>query len=208
MHQTGLPYDVTESDGMEVGDNPDTTVPPRECITYRWYASEFGGHFFLDGANQSFFSSEEDPQKVNLLSRGLFGTVVVHPKGTIWTDPYTGKETQGWVQADIHHPETISQEAKDAGLVPDMSYRQFLVHYHTPEGIQTADGGELTYPDSDEPQMVHAINYRADPTGNRIPELDIDDPDIEELRESFYSSWLHGDPAAATTSIPCTSATP
>ncbi|RBI61461.1 hypothetical protein DMJ13_12145 [halophilic archaeon] len=202
MHQTALPYDVEESDGMEVGRNPDTTVPPGECITYRWYASEFGGHFFLDGANPSYFSSEEDPQEVNLLARGLFGSVVVHPKGTTWTDPYTGEETQGRIQADIHHPKTVSQEAKDVGLEPGTSYRQFLLHYHTPEGIKTADGGELTYPNSDEKQPVHAINYRADPTGNRIPELDVDDPDVEELREAFYSSWLHGDPGGGDNVYP------
>ena len=202
MHQTGLPFDVEESDGMEVGQNPSTIVPPGESRTYRWYASEFGGHFFFDGANQAYASGEEDPQEANLASRGLFGTVFVNPKGTTWTDPYTGEEVQGRVQADIHHPKSISQEAKDFGLVPGLSYRQFVVHYHTPEGIQTADGGELTYPDSDEPQAVHAINYRADPTGNRIPTLEIDGPDIEELRESFYSSWLHGDPGGGDNVYP------
>ncbi len=198
IHQTGLPYDVVDSDGMHVGTNPDTTVAPGEQATYRWFASEFGGHFFLDGANQTYFSSDEDPQRVNTLSRGLFGAVVVHPQGTTWTDPYTGKPTQGRVQADIHHPETVSEAALQAGMVPDISYRQFLVFYHTPEGIETADGGQLTYPNSDEEQMVHAINYRADPTGNRIPELTGDAPAFE----SFYNSWLHGDPGGGDNVYP------
>ncbi|MFD1585809.1 multicopper oxidase domain-containing protein [Halorientalis brevis] len=202
MHQTSLPYDVEDSDGMEVGFNPNTTVPPGESITYRWHARHFGGHFFLDGANQAFDSAEEDPQEVNLLSRGLFGSVVVHPKGTTWTDPYTGEEVQGRVQADVHVPDEISEEAQTAGFVPGVSFRQFIVHYHTPEGIQTADGGELTYPNDDTPQTVHAINYRADPTGNRIPTLDLDDPDIEELSENFYSSWLHGDPGGGDNVYP------
>ncbi|SEO51848.1 Multicopper oxidase [Halogranum amylolyticum] len=201
MHQTGLPYDVEESDGMEVGQNPSTVVPPGESRTYRWYASEYGGHFFLDGANQSFFSSEEDsPQETNLLARGLFGSVVVHPQGTTWTDPYTGEEVQGRVQADIHHPESISQEAKDAGLVPGLSYRQFLVHYHTPEGIETADGEDLTLPGSDELQTTHAINYRADPTGNRFGETEFGN--VGEDAAPFYSSWAHGDPGGGDNVYP------
>ncbi|WP_303657489.1 multicopper oxidase domain-containing protein [Halomarina pelagica] len=190
MHQTALPYDVELNDGMDVGFNPNTTVPPGESITYRWHAAQFGGHFFLDGANQVYDSAEEPPQVANLLSRGLFGTAVVYPQGTTYTDPYTGEEDPVSVQADIHVPEDLSQEAIDNGFVPGVSYREVVLHYHTPEGIVTSDGGQLTWPDSDEPQMVHAINYRADPTGNRI------DPDNCPACDSseFYSSWIHGDP--------------
>ncbi|QLG63860.1 multicopper oxidase domain-containing protein [Halorarum salinum] len=193
IHQAGLPYDVKESDGMNVGENPDTTVAPGDSITYRWHADAFGVHFFQDGANQAFDSADEPPQKANLVSRGLFGSVTVLPKGTTWTDPYTGEETQGRVQADIHVPEDISDLAVENGFVPDLSFRHFLIHYHTPEGIETRDGGQLTYPDSDEPQTVHAINYRADPTGNRIPEGE-DNP--------FYNSWVHGDPGGGDNAYP------
>ncbi|QLG60504.1 multicopper oxidase domain-containing protein [Halorarum salinum] len=197
IHQTALPYEVRESDGMNVGENPDTTVAPGDSITYRWDARRLGTHFFLDGANQAYDSADEPPQKANLTARGLFGSVSVLPKGTTWTDPYTGKETQGRVQADVHVPEDVPEEAVDRGFVPGLSYRQILLHYHTPEGIVTRDGDQLTFPDSDEPQMVHAINYRADPTGNRIPPLD--DP-IE--REAFYNSWVHGDPGGGDNAYP------
>ncbi|MBX0293911.1 multicopper oxidase domain-containing protein [Haloarcula nitratireducens] len=199
MHQTSLPYEVKESDGMEVGFNPDTTVEPGESITYRWHAAELGQHFFLDGANQAFDSADEDPQKANLLSRGLFGTVSVFPQGTDWTDPLTGEEVQGRVQADIHLPDDVPDDAVEQGFPSGTSYREFLVHYHTPEGIQTADGGQLTYPNSDEEQTVHAINYRADPTGNRIPALENEE---SELKESFYNSWLHGDPGGGDNVYP------
>lgn len=202
IHQLGLPYDVRNSDGLSVGTNPDTTVPPGEHRIYWWHAETFGGHFFLDGANQAYDSVDEPPQEANLLSRGLFGSIVVHPQRTTWTDPFTGEEEQGRIQADIHLPHSLSDAAKDAGFVPDISFRQFVVHYHTPEGVVTADGTELTYPDDDTPQTVHALNYRADPTGNRIPTLDIDDPDTKELEESFYSSWLHGDPGGGDNVYP------
>ncbi|MCL7417237.1 MAG: multicopper oxidase domain-containing protein, partial [Halalkalicoccus sp.] len=202
IHQTALPYDVETSDGMDVGVNPDTTVDPGESITYRWFADNLGTHFFLDGAGQAFDSADESPEVANMLARGLFGSISVFPQGTTWTDPYTGEEQQGRVQADIHVPENIAEDAVEQGFVPGISNRQVLLHYHTPEGIETADSGELTWPESDEPQHVHAINYRADPTGSRIPALDVDDPELEELEGLFYSSWLHGDPGGGDNTYP------
>lgn len=37
MHPQLLVYDVQGSDGATVGFNPDQTIGPGECITYRWY---------------------------------------------------------------------------------------------------------------------------------------------------------------------------
>ncbi|MFC3476995.1 multicopper oxidase domain-containing protein [Halobacterium litoreum] len=168
IHQTALPYDVQESDGMHAGYNDDTIAAPDDSIKYRWLATNEGTHFFADGANQAYDSADEPPERANLASRGLFGALVVEPRGATWTDPETGDHLRSGVRADVHVPEGVD-------------HREFLTFYHTPEGIQTADGGELTFPDSDREQTVHAINYRADPTGNRG-------------KEEFYSSWVHGDP--------------
>ncbi|WP_306061869.1 multicopper oxidase domain-containing protein [Natronococcus wangiae] len=202
IHQTALPYDVETSDGMDVGFNPDTTVDPGESITYRWSAEHLGTHFFLDGANQAVDSANEPPQEANLLSRGLFGSVSIFPQGTTWTDPYTGEERQGRVQADIHVPEDVPEAAIERGFVPGVSFRQVQLYYHTPEGVVTADGEQLTWPNSDEPQTVHAINYRADPTGNRIPAIESDDPELANLEGAFYSSWIHGDPGGGDNVYP------
>ncbi|WP_254546642.1 multicopper oxidase domain-containing protein [Halomarina pelagica] len=189
MHQVGLPYDVKESDGANVGYNPDTTVAPGESITYRWFAAHQGGHFFYDLANPAYDSAEQPPEEVNLLSKSLFGTMMVEPAGATWTDPFTGGELRSGVQADIHDPEMLGT-----------SYREIVVHYHTPEGLKP----DLTYPNSDEPQNVHAINYRADPTAQRA------DPDRAEelgvepdaLEEFFYNSWLNGDPGGGDNTYP------
>ncbi|WP_435345939.1 multicopper oxidase domain-containing protein [Haloarchaeobius sp. HRN-SO-5] len=189
IHQTGLPYDVGDSDGAKVGNNPDTTVAPGESTTYRWYASHQGGHFFYDLANPAMDSADQPPQVANLLSRGLFGTMMVEPPGATWTDPFTGEELRSGVQADIHDPEFLGT-----------SYREIVVHYHTPEGIQP----DITFPQSDTPQTTHSINYRADPTGQRVAQERADelglDPDI--LKEFFYNSWVNGDPGGGDTMYP------
>ncbi|KYH24333.1 multicopper oxidase [Halalkalicoccus paucihalophilus] len=175
IHQTALPYDVQDSDGMSVGFNEDTTVAPGDSITYRWFASNTGSHFFYDGANQAYDSADEPPQKANLLSRSLFGAAVVYDQGVTWTDPKTGGELNSGVRADIHDPEVL-----------ETSYREFVTFYHTPEGIKP----DIDFPDSDVEQTTHAINYRSDQTGIRIEDR-CPDCDLEEF---FYNSWTNGDP--------------
>ncbi|WP_249038756.1 multicopper oxidase domain-containing protein [Haloterrigena salifodinae] len=187
MHQTALPYQVTESDGANVGFNTDTTAAPGETVGYEWYATHEGTHFFHDLANPAFDSADAPPEEANLVSRGLFGSVVVEPPEATWTHPETGEEHRSGVRADVHVPGD-----------DEPSHREFILHYHTPEGVYPADGGELVWPGTDEPQTVHAINYRADPTGSRLgPEglAQIDeDITLEEATEFFYNSWLFGDP--------------
>lgn len=175
IHQTGLPYNVKTSDGMAVGYNNDTTVAPGESRTYRWEAAHQGVHFFYDGAHQAIDSVEEAPEEVNHLSRGLFGAVVVEPPGATWTDPQTGGELRSGVRADVHDPNGLGT-----------SYREFVAFYHTPEGTYP----DITWPGTDVEQSTHAINYRSDPTGQRVNE---EHPD-SDLLEAFYHSWTNGDP--------------
>ncbi len=189
MHQTGLPYDVQESDGAKVGFNADTTVAPGESITYRWFAAHQGPHFFYDLANPAMDSAEEPPQEANLLARSLFGTMMVEPAGATWTDPFTGGEIRSGVQADIHDPEFIGT-----------SYREIVVHYHTPEGLEP----RVDFPGTDNEQTIHAINYRADPTGQRADPDRAEELDVEPelLEEFFYNSWINGDPGGGDNTYP------
>jgi FtsP/CotA-like multicopper oxidase with cupredoxin domain len=218
IHQTALPYDVRESDGMAVGYNPDTTVAPGERTQYRWEATHVGTHFFCDGANQAFESapgvergmaggtdsalprnedgdhdtaptSRDDTARnagenkhPNLLARGLFGAVVVEPEGATWTDPRTGGELRSGVRAVVHDPAT----GEDDVIGCDTSYREFVLFYHTPEGVYP----EFTWPHSGVKQSTHGINYRSDPSGMRVND-DCEDCGLEEL---FYHSWTNGDP--------------
>ncbi|WP_265110833.1 multicopper oxidase domain-containing protein [Halosolutus halophilus] len=175
MHQTGLPYDVQTSDGMSVGYNADTTAAPGETITYTWEAANIGTHFFYDGANQALDSGPGSIDQVNLLSRGLFGAIVVEPPGATWTDPETGEELRSGVRADIHDPNAL-----------ETSYREFVVFYHSPSGLKH----DVYWPHSDKTQHPHAINYRSDPSGQRVNDSC---PDCN-TEKTFYHSWTHGDP--------------
>lgn len=51
---------------------------------------------------------------------------------------------------------------------------------------------DVTWPASDREQSQHAINYRCDPTGQRVhDDEECPDCDTEKL---FYHSWTNGDP--------------
>lgn len=211
IHQTALPYDVKTSDGMAVGSNPDTTAAPERdapnnCVEYIWQATHQGTHFFYDGANQAIDSvkatNQDDdsvkatnlpieseiepanrddddetpqPEETNLLARGLFGAIVVEPPEAEWTDPQTGGDLRSGVRADIHDESRF-----------ETSYREFVTFYHSPVGTVP----NIPWPTKLTPQSIHAINYRCDPSGQRVND-EFPDSNKEEL---FYHSWTNGDP--------------
>ncbi|WP_306060726.1 multicopper oxidase domain-containing protein [Natronococcus wangiae] len=172
IHPTGVAYEVDESDGMKVGFNDNTVVEPGGSITYTWHADQRGAYFFHDGAYQAWDSIPGDGnnEEINSMARGLFGAIVVEPPGSTWTDPCTGAPLRSGTRADIHHPE-----------MPD--HREFVPVYHDHARVRP----ELNIPGTDIEQTLHGINYRAERTAERVGQTDFGG-------ESFYSSWVHGDP--------------
>lgn len=52
IHPTGVTYDPNKSDGLVVGNNNSTVVPPGQSFVYRWFPEAEGSYFFTDGARQ------------------------------------------------------------------------------------------------------------------------------------------------------------
>lgn len=109
MHFDGLDYDVKGSDGTAVGNNPDSTAPPGQSITYRLFAQIEGEFQFKDGAD--FASQQTRPVdsngKVRFIgshSFGAFGAIVVEPAGATWVDPRTGGPLASGTRAVIKQP--------------------------------------------------------------------------------------------------------
>ena len=82
-------WTVRTSDGTRVGNNPDTTVATGSERTYTWYADH-------DRARRR---STTTPTSTRLPSRsstsiqlGLYGAVIVHPKGSTWHNQITGDD--------------------------------------------------------------------------------------------------------------------
>jgi manganese oxidase len=179
MHIQKANYNVQTSDGAFVGCNEDTTAPPcppGNTQLYRWKVNVEGIHFFSDLGNP--LSSELGS---NL--HGLFGALLVQPKGSWWTDPITGKEIKSGVYADIHHP-----------FLP--SFREYAWFFHDEQEVNDITGNHPINSHTLQPDMPHSINYRSEPMRNRLRliEAGIVCSDCEG-EEVHHDSWAFGDPA-------------
>ncbi|HKS22873.1 MAG TPA: hypothetical protein VJZ76_08765 [Thermoanaerobaculia bacterium] len=87
LHASLLAYDVTNSDGMNVGTNPDQSVAPGGSKTYRWYAGRY------ERMNGVWTPMPVEYGAVNLNPadpllqhpKGLLGALIIEPKGASWT---------------------------------------------------------------------------------------------------------------------------
>ncbi|HEX2207384.1 MAG TPA: hypothetical protein VHG93_06860 [Longimicrobium sp.] len=86
LHVQNLAYDVTRSDGTNVGQNPIQTIGPGGAAKYQWYA---GTHTL---AADTIVSVPVEWGVVNLMpadplkqaSKGAIGALVVEPRGATW----------------------------------------------------------------------------------------------------------------------------
>jgi hypothetical protein len=67
------------ADGANVGNNPSSLVNPGEHTTYKWYARQEGGYFMYSAG--ALAGGEGDGGQLGL---GLFGSINVEPKDSIW----------------------------------------------------------------------------------------------------------------------------
>ena len=79
-------YDPEDSDGARVGKNPNTTLPTDGTREFTWYADHTGQAAITDIANVD----GADPKEPTV-QRGLYGALIVHPKGTTWHNATTGE---------------------------------------------------------------------------------------------------------------------
>ncbi|HWT24366.1 MAG TPA: multicopper oxidase domain-containing protein, partial [Solirubrobacteraceae bacterium] len=172
MHASLAKYDVTRSDGATVGYNYDQTVAPGGKITYTW------------------FMEPEVEGSTNLLAdfgdrrghrhHGLWGGLMVEPKGSTWTHPVTGAAVTSGTQADIKWTDASgvkrAQREFVIGLQDGMNLRDN-------NGGAIADAGEV---DDLDDLGTRGINYRTERFAPRLAQ----NPETAWV----MSSQVHGDP--------------
>ena len=159
LHPDGLvQFDPGTSDGARVGNNPDTTVASGEHRTYTWYADRIGEAPLVDIANLD----DADPTHATV-ELGLYGGVVVHPRGSTWHDPRTGNDLLSGgtaVQTEVF---------ADVRLPRGGGYRSFaMIFMDENENIVDRDGNTPTMPDTGLEDSTFGINYRSEPLRNRL----------------------------------------
>jgi hypothetical protein len=111
-----LAFDPKDSQGVNVGNNPgDQTVGPGQSRTYTYYAPpQYGETAALVWDWGNFINNVRD---------GLFGAIVVGPRGSKYRDPKTGEDVSmknAWqvdVLVDRSYPENAARsDFRDASL--------------------------------------------------------------------------------------------
>jgi manganese oxidase len=144
----GLAFDPKDSLGANVGNNPgDQTIAPGESRTYTYYADPFIGEtasLVWDWGNVMM-----NPRN------GLYGAVVIGPKGAQYRDPKTGADIStknSWV-ADVIVDRTIQ------GYESRVNYRDVALFFQDEDNII----GTSFMPYVQNTAGLTAVNYRSEP---------------------------------------------
>jgi hypothetical protein len=160
IHPDGLvQFDPLTSDGASVGGNPDSSLGLDEERTFTWYADHEGQAPVVDIANLDSAAKGSTSTQ-----RGLFGGVIVHPKGSTWHDPVTGA---GMLD---HNGQAVESNLFADVHVPDgQSYRSFAIMIvDEMEGVLDRKNRVPTFPTTGLADGTFGINYRSEPLRNRL----------------------------------------
>ncbi|TYB53209.1 hypothetical protein FXF51_49935 [Nonomuraea sp. PA05] len=175
-----------EGAGSNVGYNfPDSTVGPGQSILYRWYAPEEDGATGL-GVLQDY----ADP--LNHGHHGLFGGLVIEPKGSTYKDPRTGADLRSGVDAVIVDPNGKDFREHVILMNSDLSLFRKDTNGNTADDLPVPDNLDLALTpsreaDDPEDQGEFAINYSNEPWSHRYA--------VNQDLAKIFSSTAHGDPA-------------
>lgn len=179
FHLHGSSLYVDSNGRPALATEPGAVAHPGSTITYRWWVPE------EEPEGTHYFHSHGDTRLQT--SHGLFGAVVVEPRGSIYLDPRTGAEADSGWDAIIRDP---------AGT----DFREFTLFYHEIGNERyrhrDATGGLVVQVDPLTGAYRpgdRAINYRSEPFMNR---LQLQRRLSGRFDESLaYSSYAFGDPA-------------
>ncbi|MFZ5862512.1 MAG: multicopper oxidase domain-containing protein [Nitrospirota bacterium] len=146
LHIDGVAFDPKDSMGINVGNNAgDQTVAPGQSRNYTFYAHpEFGENAALIQDWGNVVSNPRD---------GLFGAIIIGPKGSKYRDPVTGADItmkNSW-QADVIVDRSIP------GNEQKSNYRDFALLFQDEDNLL----GTSFMPYAQKVAGLTGVNYRA-----------------------------------------------
>jgi len=148
----GMAFDPKDSQGINVGNNPgDQTVGPGQSRLYTYYAApEYGETAALVWDWGNFINNVRD---------GLFGAIIVGPKGSKYRDSVTGEDVtlkNDW-QVDV----LIDRSQPENATRPD--YRDAALFFQEEDNIL----GTSFMPYLQQAGGLTGVNYRSEPWAYR-----------------------------------------
>jgi manganese oxidase len=187
LHPQLLAYNVANSDGKNVGFNPNQTVGPGGIVRYRWYA----GDVIVNGSQRIATPIEfgatnlisSDPIKHS--NKGAIGSLIIEPQGSSWVEDSTSRAQATVTKAD------------------GTSFREFVLQFQTDINMRFADGSpvpNLAGPggaEDPEDSAQKALNYRTEPLWKRMnyaPETPFEITRNFDFTNVLTNAQVGGDP--------------
>jgi len=173
LHPQGLFFDVTRSNGINVGQNPVQTVKPGLSTKYQWYA----GDVTASSTNTGIFTSIEfgatglmssDPIKHS--NKGAFGSLIIEPAGSSWAEDFNSRAQATVYNADgTSFREFVMMFQNDVNL----RYNGFNALTDATSAAYLGTTKTIAVPnlagDEDaEDSAQKAVNYRTEPLWKRM----------------------------------------
>ncbi|HEU4797128.1 MAG TPA: hypothetical protein VFT02_15955, partial [Pyrinomonadaceae bacterium] len=167
LHPQLLFYDITRSDGMNVGFNPVQTVAPGQTIEYQWYAGDV-----VTGPNNTGVATPVEFGATNLMpsdpikhtNKGAFGALIIEPKGASWDASASNgsrAQTNIFLSNGSFFREFVTMFQNDVNL----RFNGINGEATTEFGIAVPNLAEAEDP---EDSGQKGINYRTEPLWKRI----------------------------------------
>ncbi len=161
MHQQLYHYDVTRSDGMEVGRNQPSTAAPGEAVDYQWYV----GDVFVrkDGTVRvtpiEFGATNIlSPDRIKQPAKGLFGASIAEPRGS----SYVRDKAVNCSFCDPPRKQASATVYKADGS----TYREFVLFFQNFVNLRFGDGTAIpNTAEAEDPEDSgqKGFNYRTEP---------------------------------------------
>ncbi|MEW5851480.1 MAG: copper oxidase [Myxococcota bacterium] len=156
LHAQLVEYDVTTSDGVDVGFNPRQTVREGRVETFRWFA----GILSVDSRRHRVATPVEFGA-INLLSsdpikhsnKGAVGALIVEPKGSTWYEDAGTRASATIVKRDGTY------------------FREFVMVLQTDVNLRFSDDSaipNLAREEDAEDSAQKGVNYRSEPLWQRL----------------------------------------
>jgi hypothetical protein len=185
LHPQLVYYDVTDSDGMNVGFNPTQTAVPGGNVTYQWYAG--GLEPDLSGALEhvkiEFGSSNLMPaDPIKHAHKGAIGSLIIEPQESTWFEDPKMRSSAVITLGHTQFQEFVLQFQTDINMRfgADDSAVRLLAETEDPE-----DSGQK------------AFNYRTEPMWKRFnfpPQTSLEDTREIDFTAAYSNAQIGGDP--------------
>jgi hypothetical protein len=187
LHTQLLYFDVTRSNGINVGFNPVQTAKPGGQVTYQWYAGDlsidssgFATPVPIEFGAVNLMSS--DPIKHS--NKGAIGALIIEPRGSTWAE-----------DQDMRASATI-KSSTGATL-----FREFVLIFQNDLNLRFGDGSAIpNLADAEDPEDSgqKAFNYRTEPMWFRMgfkPNTPLQITRTLDFTNALSNSIVGGDPA-------------